>query len=248
MRWRPPGRAATGSRVNEASIESLGDQALLLHLGDNIGVATSRQVHEITNRILERRPSWLLDCVPAYASLAVFIDATQFSDHDDPLNEARVWLLSLLRQEEPVRPPHDARILEVPVCYGGEFGPDLDEAAAITGLPADTLIARHCAPEYTVAMLGFAPGFPFLIGLDPALAMPRLSSPRTRVPGGSVAIGGRQTGIYPRESPGGWRILGRTPLTLFDPEHDPPALLSPGDRLRFVAIEAQAFARQLAQR
>jgi KipI family sensor histidine kinase inhibitor len=92
-------------------------------------------------------------------------------------------------------------------------------------------------------MLGFAPGFPFLIGLDAALAMPRLTSPRTRVPGGSVAIGGQQTGIYPRESPGGWRIVGRTPLILFDPQRDLPALLAPGDRVRFVPVDTQAFAR-----
>ena len=133
--------------------------------------------------------------------------------------------------------------LEIPVRYGGAFGEDLDAAAAELGIAADTVIARHGAALYTVAMVGFAPGFPYLSGLDPSLALPRLATPRTRVPAGSVAIGGAQTGIYPRESPGGWRLLGRTPLRLFDPQRASPSLLAPGDRVRFVAIDDDAFAR-----
>ena len=104
------------------------------------------------------------------------------------------------------------------------------------------MIARHSAPTYTVATIGFAPGFPYLSGLDPALALPRLATPRLRVPAGSVAIGGAQTGVYPRESPGGWRLIGRTPLRLFDPLRMPPSTLAPGDRVRFVAIDDEAFA------
>lgn len=237
-----------GSKVNEIRIEALGDQALVMRLGESIDIDTNRRVHELATRIRERRPPWLLDCIPAYASLAVFIDTRQFPDHDDPLNEAQVWLQGLLKTGWSGVPAQEARLLDVPVCYGGEFGPDLDEVASATGLNSDDVIARHCSPIYTVAMLGFAPGFPFLIGLDPALAVPRQSSPRTKVLGGSVAIGGRQTGIYPRESPGGWRIVGRTPLTLFDPERDPPALLAPGDRVRFVPIAVQGFARQETHR
>ena len=106
------------------------------------------------------------------------------------------------------------------------------------------MIARHTAATYTVAMLGFAPGFPYLFGLDPALHIARRASPRTRVPAGSVAIGGAQTGIYPTELPGGWQLIGRTPLVLFEPARDPPSLLMPGDRVRFVAIEAATFAAQ----
>jgi len=136
-----------------------------------------------------------------------------------------------------------ANVIEIPVLYGGEHGPDLESSAAELGLSPQALIERHAAGDYTVAMIGFAPGFPYLSGLDPALALPRLATPRTSVAAGSVAIGGAQTGIYPRESPGGWRLLGRTPWVLFDPRHEPPARLQPGDRVRFVAIDADEFAR-----
>jgi KipI family sensor histidine kinase inhibitor len=133
--------------------------------------------------------------------------------------------------------------VEIPVCYGGECGPDIAAVAEHAGLLRDAVIARHTAAEYTVAMLGFAPGFPYLLGLDPSLQMPRRATPRTRVPAGSVAIGGAQTGIYPRELPGGWHLIGRTPLVLFDPQRELPCLLAPGDRVRFHAIEADEFGR-----
>ncbi len=140
-----------------------------------------------------------------------------------------------------------AQLIDIPVRYGPGFGEDFDAAAAELGLTRAELIARHSAPLYTVAMIGFAPGFPYFSGLDPALALPRLAAPRTRVPAGSIGIGGAQTGIYPRESPGGWRLIGRTPLTLFDPLRASPSLLAPGDRVRFVAIDDDAFAQLATQ-
>lgn len=152
-----------------------------------------------------------------------------------------------LTPPSPPSPPMGEREIVIPVCYGDEFGPDLLEVAAHAGITHHEVVARHTATEYTVAMLGFAPGFPYLLGLDPALHVPRRANPRTRVPAGSVAIGGAQTGIYPRELPGGWHLIGRTPLTLFDPDRKPPCLLAPGDRVRFRAINADEFAR-LAER
>ena len=140
-----------------------------------------------------------------------------------------------------ILPQVRGRVVEVPVCYGGEFGCDLDAVASHAGIDAACAIARHCAGEYRVAMLGFAPGFPYLLGLDPTLHMPRRAQPRLRVPPGSVAIGGAQTGIYPRELPGGWHLIGRTPVSLFDVEARPPSLLAPGDRVRFRAIDAEEF-------
>lgn len=119
----------------------------------------------------------------------------------------------------------------MPVHYDGA---DLDEVATLTGLPVEEVVTRHAGPTYTVALLGFLPGFPYLTGLDPALRVRRRDTPRTAVPGGSVAIAADQTAIYPRRSPGGWRLLGRTELVLFDPDQDPPALLRPADRVRFV--------------
>ncbi len=226
----------------EIRFERLADDAWLIALGSPaasvIDPRTNARVHALAARIRAQSPSWLRDLVPAYTSLGVFFDIDAASadvvldwihtqsvgDIDDVLAEA-------------------SRVVEIPVRYGGAFGEDLDAAAAELGIAADTLISRHGAALYTVAMIGFAPGFPYLSGLDPSLALPRLATPRTRVPAGSVAIGGAQTGIYPRESPGGWRLLGRTPLRLFDPQRASPSLLAPGDRVRFVAIDDDAYAR-----
>jgi KipI family sensor histidine kinase inhibitor len=130
------------------------------------------------------------------------------------------------------------RLVEIPVRYGGADGPDLGEVAAHAGLTESQVVVLHASVEYDVYMVGFSPGFPYLAGLPERLAMPRRATPRVRVPAGSVAIGGLQTGVYPLASPGGWRLIGRTPLPLFDPRREPPVLLSLGDRVRFVPVEA----------
>jgi inhibitor of KinA len=215
------------------TIETLGEDALLLRFGDAVDAAVNARVHALSRQIERVRPPWLHDLVPAYASLALFVDADAFDCRLDPLAEAGRWL------QQQGFAGGDAetadRLIEIPVQYGNDDGPDLAALATHAGLGEDEVIARHCAVEYRVAMLGFSPGFPYLLGLDPRLAMARLDTPRTRVPAGSVGIGGAQTGIYPQAGPGGWRIIGRTTLTLFDPLHDPPTLLAPGDRVRFVA-------------
>jgi KipI family sensor histidine kinase inhibitor len=214
-------------------VERLGEDALLLRLGDAIDPAINARVHALAARIAARRPPWLHDLVPAYASLALFVDGGAFADGDDPLAEAERWLGDFADEETGEAKP-STRVVEIPVRYGGEDGPDLDAVVAQAGMPPDEVVALHAAGEYSVAMLGFAPGFPYLLGLDPRLATPRLETPRAKVPAGSVGIGGAQTGIYPRSGPGGWRLIGRTTTTLFDAARDPPAVLSPGDRVRFV--------------
>lgn len=223
------------TRLPQTQFEAIADDAWLLQLGDAIDAPTNARVHALCARIRELAPGWLRDLVPAYASVGVFFDPSAIA-----ADAAREWLQAQI-EGLPLRADRDlpsGRTIEIPVLYGGESGPDLDSAAAELGLSAEELRQRHATGAYTVAMIGFAPGFPYLLGLDPALALPRLSTPRTRVPAGSVGIGGAQTGIYPRESPGGWRLIGRTPLTLFDPAREPPSLLAPGDRVRFVAIAA----------
>ncbi len=212
-----------------AHVEAIGDDSLVLHLGDRIDAGLNARVHALCARIRSQRPAWLRDLVPAYASVGVFFD-TRLVDS----GTVSAWLRACIGAAPDPAASARPRTVEVPVVYGGDEGPDLEAAAAELGMPTDELVRRHAAPEYTVAMIGFAPGFPYLLGLDPALALPRLATPRTAVPAGSVGIGGAQTGIYPRESPGGWRLIGRTPLALFDPAGDPPALLAPGDRVRFV--------------
>ena len=222
--------------------ERLADDAWLLHLGADappIDDAANARVHAAVARIRAARPAWLRDLVPAYASLAVFFDPDAIA-----AQAVERWLDARLADGGVTTDGTTARCVEIPVVYGGEFGEDLDTAAAELGLTPAALAERHAAATYTVAMIGFAPGFPYLSGLDPALALPRLATPRTRVPAGSVAIGGAQTGLYPRESPGGWRLIGRTPLRLFDPSRASPSLLAPGDRVRFVAIDAHRFACQ----
>lgn len=218
-------------------IETLGEQALLLRWGDAVDPSVNRHVHAVAARLRTGAPAWLRDVVPAYASVAVFFDDAVAMDTVRAYIDARLdgGVDAIGDAVEP------ARVVEIPVCYGGDHGPDIDAIAAHHGLAADDVVAMHAAGEYTVAMLGFSPGFPYLIGLDPALAMPRLDTPRLRVPAGSVGIGGAQTGVYPDAGPGGWRLLGRTPLALFDPARDPPSLLQPGDRVRFVPIDAARF-------
>lgn len=213
--------------------ERIGEDCLLLRFDSRIDAAGNARVHALVSRLHSTRPRWVVDIVPAFASVAVFVDLVG-SGEGDPLDAAVAWVATQSSHLDAHVAP--TRTIEIPVRYGGADGPDLDDVAAHAGVLAGDVIARHSAPEYSVAMLGFAPGFPYLLGLDPALAVPRLATPRLRVPAGSVGIGAAQTGIYPRTGPGGWRIVGRTDATLFDPLRDPPALLAPGDRVRFVPV------------
>lgn len=224
----------------------MGEGALLLRFGERIDAALNARVHAAARALRDAALPGVEELVPAYASLLLRFDAATAADAArmrEVERAVRAVLDASGEDAEASARAETARTVEIPVCYGGDFGPDLDAVAAHAGLGADAVIARHAAGDYRVAMLGFAPGFPYLLGLDPALHAPRLATPRTRVPAGSVAIGGAQTGIYPRELPGGWRIVGRTPLALFDLARDPACLLAPGDRVRFRAIDAAEFAR-----
>jgi KipI family sensor histidine kinase inhibitor len=227
--------------MSDCRISFLGDCALLLRWGEQPDPAINRRVHAFAAGLREHAPDWLVDLTPAFASLAVHVDTTRIGGAD-PLEAARREIAALLDRASTHGDASADRAFEVPVLYGGDEGPDLAEVAAHSGLPVEEAVARHASGDYVVAMIGFAPGFPYLLGLDPVLAMPRLATPRRRVAAGSVGIGGVQAGIYPDAGPGGWRLIGRTPLRLFDAHRDPPSLLQPGDRVRFVAIDAAAFA------
>lgn len=182
-----------------------------------------------------RREPGILNLHPAYATLLISFDPRL-------ITHGRVEALARAAESAHAELPATA-LVEIPVCYGGEFGPDLDDVAAHCRLTADGVIELHSSAEYLVHFIGFSPGFPYLGGLPEALATPRLLAPRVRVPAGSVAIGGSQTGVYPLASPGGWRLIGRTPLRLFRPEVEPPALLAMGDRVRFLPISRPEFDR-----
>lgn len=217
-------------------IEALGDRALLIHCGDGIDAAINAHALDIARAVSAAALPGVLEIAPAYASVCVRYDPCVSTSADAQSPFARLAKhLSTLVDNASFDAAGDAGSIEIPVTYGGESGPDLADVAAQTGLSAEAIAARHSSVEYRVAMLGFTPGFPYLLGLDAALHMPRRATPRTRVPAGSVAIGGAQTGVYPRETPGGWHLIGRTSLNLFEPARDPPALLKPGMRVRFVA-------------
>jgi KipI family sensor histidine kinase inhibitor len=220
----------------QPSIEAASDHSLLVSFGDRIERSLHERVRALAQSLLATPAHGVVNVHPAYAS--VLID---FRPLEVPLEDMEEEVRSRIGQCE-MRDATESRLMEVPVCYGGEFGPDLGAVARHCGLTEDQVIARHAAAEYLVYFLGFSPGFPYLGGMDPALETPRQASPRKSVAAGSVAIGGNQTGIYPLASPGGWRIIGRTPLRLFDARRRPPELLRMGDSVRFRAIAASEFA------
>jgi KipI family sensor histidine kinase inhibitor len=226
------------------AIEPLGESALLLRFGEGLDASVNARVHAASEALHAAHLPGIVDIVPAYATLALHYEPLSWTDtHGESPSRNIATAVRAVFREPPARTLHPSGRMDVPVCYDGEFGPDLDALARHARLDVADVISRHAAATYHVAMIGFAPGFPYLFGLDPALQMPRRATPRTRVPEGSVAIGGIQTGIYPSELPGGWQLIGRTPLALFDARRDPPSLLMPGDRVRFVPISADEFAR-----
>lgn len=226
------------------SIEPVGETLLLLRFGERIDAGTSARVHAAAETLRRVEMPGLVDLVPAYTTLALHYDAVFWAGRGgEPPWRHLAGTLEAVFATPPRAETGGGGLVEIPVCYGGEYGADLDDVAAHAGLDAAATVARHAGGDYRVAMLGFAPGFPYLLGLDPGLHMPRRAQPRTRVPPGSVAIGGAQTGIYPSALPGGWQLIGRTPLRLFDAAREPPCLLLPGDRVRFRAIDAVEFAR-----
>jgi KipI family sensor histidine kinase inhibitor len=208
-----------------------GDAALLVTFGDRIDLATNRLAHALAARLSQAPLPGLGEAVAGYTTLLV---------HYDPLaldyEQVQAWVQARVGEASAAGTASspEPRRIEVPVIYGGERGPDLEFVARHNGLSPEEVVRRHTARDYPVYLVGFTPGFPYLGGLDETIAAPRLPSPRSRVPAGSVGIAGQQTGIYSVDSPGGWRLIGWTPLALFDPGREPPSLLAPGDVVRFV--------------
>ncbi len=212
----------------DSSILPLGDSALLIHLGDEIDPAINRRVHALDALLRMHSEPGVAELVPAYATLLV---------HYDPLvltyAQVSAWAEAHMQDalHASTQPPHR---IDVPVHYGGERGPDLRSVADYHHASAAEIVRLHASRDYTVFMMGFTPGFPYMGKLDDALVTPRLQTPRTRVPAGSVGIAGAQTGIYPIDSPGGWQIIGHTSLRLFDLSATEPFVFAPGDTVRFV--------------
>ncbi len=218
-------------------VQPLGDRALLLAWGGE--EISARQVAAVARRIRRAAPAWVQELVPAYRSIAVHI---RMRIGGVSLLQASEDLLRALEGFDGAAEAADSKLVELPVHYGGDHGPDLEASAARSGMTVQQFIAIHSEAEYEVAMIGFAPGFPYLSGLPAELSQPRHETPRLSVPAGAVGIAGGQTGVYPVASPGGWQMIGRTTAKLFRPESDEPFLLVAGDRVKFVPIEDRSVA------
>ena len=214
-----------------------GEQGLIVEFGNAIDPAVNARVHRLARALAARGLEGVIEAVPTYRSLLVLFDPLVLTR--ERLASEVEGLLAAPAVEEA--PGSGGNTVELPVLYGGEFGPDLAFIARHNALSTDEVIAIHSSSAYLVYMLGFTPGFPYLGGMSSRLATPRLSSPRGKVPSGSVGIAGSQTGVYPLESPGGWRLIGRTPLPLFDLEAEQPFLLAPGDVVRFRPVDEEEY-------
>jgi len=220
--------ASEGAQMTEPRIYPFGDSALVCEAPPPATLACQARIWALARAAHE----WanVVEVVPGMNNLTIVFDPLRADMEALARDMARAW-------DEAVGTMPSTREIDIPVRYGGEDGPDLRTVAEYAGLSVDEVVKRHASAEYTVFFVGFQPGFAYLGGLDASLHMPRRAAPRLEVPAGSVGIGGAQTGVYPAVSPGGWQLIGRTDATLFDPARDPPALLQPGDRVRFTVSE-----------
>lgn len=218
-------------------ILTAGDSALLIEFGKEINPETNRKITAIVQLMREQHIEGIVDVIPAFCSLLINYDPRVLSYEE--LKERMENLLKMETKTETTR----KRIFEIPVCYGGEYGPDIDNIAEHAGLSVNEVIEIHSSKDYLIYMLGFLPGFTYLGGLDERIHTPRLASPRLTIRAGSVGIGGSQTGIYPLDSPGGWQLMGLTPVRTYDPERQTPILVEAGDYIRFIPIDEEEFLR-----
>jgi inhibitor of KinA len=229
-------------------IVPLGDSALIVRVVDDFALDPEASLNAVLAALRSLEAAAIpgvTELAPAYSTVGVFFDVAGIADVA-PEHEPGAWLRTKIESVLKVRSAGsesgvEAPLIEIPVCYDREFAPDIDDVARVAGLAEAEVIHRHSSAAYRVNCVGFIAGFPFLSGLPPELATPRRAVPRKEVPAGSVAIGGAQTGIYPRNSPGGWNVIGRTPLRLFDVQREPPTVLQAGDRVRFREISHEEF-------
>ena len=214
-----------------------GEQGLVVEFGDAIDAAVNARVHLLAKLLTADSKDGILEVVPTYRSLFVHFNPLRISRRT--LTDRIAKLLSVINTASPK--DKLARIVAIPVCYGGEFGPDLEFVAKQNNLSIDEVISIHTSVPYLIYMLGFTPGFPYLGGMSDKIAAPRLDQPRVNIPAGSVGIGGKQTGIYPVDSPGGWQLIGRTPLRIFDASAVNPFLFAAGDYLQFESIDSGEY-------
>ncbi|MGU3397456.1 5-oxoprolinase subunit PxpB [Priestia aryabhattai] len=232
-----------------AVISPLGDSALVITFGDSIQYDIHKQIKTCKDSIELNPFPGFIECVPAFTNLTIFYNPLEVvaavkkkekKEFVSPFKVVSSILQSKLENEQTEK-ELDHRTVSIPVCYGGEYGPDLEYVARHHNLTPEEVTSIHSEGEYLAYMIGFAPGFPFLGGLSEKIATPRRSSPRTSIPAGSVGIAGMQTGVYPISTPGGWQLIGQTPIKLFLPEQNPPSLLQAGDIVKFEPISKEEY-------
>lgn len=222
-------------------ILTAGDSSLLIEFGNEISPEINRRIAAVVELMREQHIEGVVDVIPAFCSLLVNYDPRVAG-----YEKMKKRLESLVRVDIKVGQTK-RKIFEIPVLYGGEYGPDLASIAGHAGIGEDEVIAIHSSKDYLIYMLGFLPGFCYLGGLDERIHTPRLSNPRLRIRAGSVGIGGSQTGIYPLDSPGGWQLMGMTPVKTYDPERETPILVEAGNYIRFVPIDEKQYKQIQAQ-
>ena len=220
---------------SEPVFRHVGDRGLLVEFSAEIDLETNQKIHALCRLLENPLPEGVIEIIPSYRSLVLVYEPLVVD-----LLDLEEKLTTLYRDLECATGAN-TEIVEIPVCYGGEFGEDLEHVAMHNGLSTDEVISIHSETLYPVYMIGFTPGFPYLGGLSDKLHTPRLATPRTIVPAGSVGIANNQTGIYPIDSPGGWQLIGRCPFKLFDPLRSHPFLIKAGDHLRFTPVSRQEF-------
>ncbi|MCP3028033.1 5-oxoprolinase subunit PxpB [Halobacillus sp. A5] len=223
------------------SLSPLGDQAIVITVSDEINEQAQVNVRILSLLLEEQQPEWMVEYIPAFTTVTVFYRPDLLSRKGMiPYEQAKEnveELLTLIKTEEVSA----VRTVEIPVCYGGDFGPDLEFVADHNGITPEEVIDIHQSGNYSVYMIGFAPGFPFIGGMSEKIAAPRRDSPRLEIPERTVGIAGKQTGVYPIETPGGWQLIGRTPKRLFTPEEEVPSLLRAGDKIIFKQISETEY-------
>ncbi|WP_425060003.1 5-oxoprolinase subunit B [Sporomusa carbonis] len=226
-------------KVNGIELLNAGEQGLVIEFGKEISEAVNRKVHQLARRLISEPDMAILEIVPTYRSLLVYFDPLKISRKDLSEQIERIAAEEKMFHSEESK--EVTNIVQIPVCYGGEFGPDLEFVAQHNGISVDEVVNIHTSTPYLVYMLGFTPGFPYLGGMSEKIATPRLEKPRVQIPAGSVGIAGSQTGFYPVDSPGGWRLIGRTPIKAFNPAATNPFLFAAGDYLQFKPVSVDEF-------
>lgn len=213
----------------------LGERGVVLEYGTSIHPSIQKKIQLVSSFFEKNQPAWMIEFIPAFTTITILYDPMRLT-----YNEACAVIKSCISTIDHSG-PSEPRMIDIPVCYGGQMGPDIENVAKYNGLTTDEVIQIHSSGDYLVYMIGFSPGFPYIGGLSEKIATPRKESPRSKIPARSVGIAGLQTGIYPIETPGGWQLIGRTPTELFLPSRKEPSLLRAGDRIRFIPITIEEY-------